>query len=102
MHALVVTVPILYQWQTEVRTTTSVRKPHPITEGLGGVVHEGETVLQPHTGSYVSEMWVFDLFPLRQLGISEFQTIEAEAKISAIDGSNTDIAQTRFTANFAN
>lgn len=40
VRALAVTVPILYQWQTEVRTTTSVWKPHPITEGLGGVVHE--------------------------------------------------------------
>ena len=41
MHALAVTVPILYHWQTEVRTNTSVWKPHPITEGLGGVVHAG-------------------------------------------------------------
>lgn len=39
MRALAVTVPILYQWQTEVRATTSVWKPHPITEGLGGGVH---------------------------------------------------------------
>ena len=39
MHALVVAVPILYQWQTKVRTTTNVWKLHPITEGLGGVVH---------------------------------------------------------------
>ena len=39
MRALAVTVPILYQWQTEVRTTTNVWKLHPITEGLGGVVH---------------------------------------------------------------
>ena len=39
VRALAVTVPILYQWQTEVRTTTSVWKPHPITAGLGGVVH---------------------------------------------------------------
>ena len=39
MRALAVTVPILYQWQTKVRTTTNVWKPHPITAGLGGVVH---------------------------------------------------------------
>ena len=41
MRALAVTVPILYQWQTKVRTTTNVWKLHPITEGLGGVVHTG-------------------------------------------------------------
>ena len=39
VRALAVAVPILYQWQTEVRTATNVWKPHPITAGLGGVVH---------------------------------------------------------------
>ena len=39
VRALAVAVPILYQWQTEVRTITIVWKPHPITTGLSGVVH---------------------------------------------------------------
>ena len=41
VRALAVTVPILYQWQTKVRAITNAWKPHPITVGLGEVVHGG-------------------------------------------------------------
>ena len=90
MRALAVTVPILYQWQTEVRTTTSVWKPHPITEGLGGVVHNDPVflkVLLRHLADKLSLSSTLDIMAdnLEERLLVYMKTIQPDHRITSVN-----------------